>query len=114
MSASKLLLRGGRVIDPAQGLDGAYDVLLGDGRVEAVGAGLSADGATVRDVAGLLVLPGLIDVHVHCFRGLRATAADPDPLGITRGGTTGGETGPAGAGPFPLFPAPALTPPPPP
>ena len=103
MSAAKLLLRGGRVIDPAQGLDGAYDVLLGDGRVEAVGAGVSADGATVRDVTGLLVLPGLIDVHVHCFRGLRTTAADPDLLGISRGVTTVVDTGTAGCSTFPLF-----------
>ena len=65
---SPLLLRGGRVIDPAQGLDDVLDVRLRDGRVDAVGPALAADGAEVIDCAGLLVLPGLIDVHVHCFK----------------------------------------------
>ena len=99
MSASKLLLRGGRVIDPAQGLDGAYDVLRR--RRPGRGGGHGAGGRR-RDrarLAGLLVLPGLIDVHVHCFRGLRATAADPDLLGITRGVTTVVDAGTSGAAP---------------
>lgn len=61
-----LLLRGGRVIDPAQGLDGPADVLLADGRVAAVGAGLAApEGARVVDCGGLVVAPGFIDLHVH-------------------------------------------------
>ncbi len=61
-----VLLRGGRVIDPSSDLDGVADVLLIDGRVAAVGRGVGApDGADVRDVAGLIGCPGLIDVHVH-------------------------------------------------
>ncbi len=103
MSATALLLRGGRVIDPAQGLDGQADVLVRDGRIVAVGPGLPHDGATEMDVRGLLVLPGLIDVHVHCFRGLRATAADPDLLGVSRGVTTVVDTGTSGCSTFPLF-----------
>ena len=61
-----LFLRGGRVVDPSQGLDGVADVLLLEGRVEAQGKGLSApDEARVVDCSGLIVMPGLVDVHVH-------------------------------------------------
>jgi dihydroorotase len=62
---SKLLIKGGRVIDPASGLDGIRDVLLDNGKVQAVGQRLKAKVAKVIDAKGLLVLPGLIDMHVH-------------------------------------------------
>jgi dihydroorotase len=62
---SRLLLKGGRVVDPSQGLDGPADVLLADGRVAEVGAKLAARGAEVLDLAGLVVCPGFIDLHVH-------------------------------------------------
>lgn len=62
----KTLLRGGRVVDPSQKLDRVTDVLLADGRVAALGDGLDApEGAEVVDCTGLVVTPGLIDVHVH-------------------------------------------------
>src|SRR3989442_4744682 len=61
-----LLLRGGRVIDPSRGYDQTADVLIQDGKVAAVGSGLGTpDGVEVRDVAGRIVAPGLVDVHVH-------------------------------------------------
>ncbi|HEX9106473.1 MAG TPA: amidohydrolase family protein, partial [Longimicrobiales bacterium] len=61
-----LLLQGGRVVDPGQGLDAVLDVLLVDGVVARVGRALPApEGAYVRVVEGLVVCPGLIDVHVH-------------------------------------------------
>ncbi|MBX6362270.1 MAG: dihydroorotase [Gemmatimonadetes bacterium] len=61
-----LLLRGGRVIDPGRGLDEVLDVLLADGVVARIGRDLEApEGADVRDAGGLVVAPGLIDVHVH-------------------------------------------------
>ena len=60
-----LLVRGGRVVDPAAGRDGAFDLLLRGGVVVAVGSRLSADGAKVLDAAGLLVFPGFIDLHAH-------------------------------------------------
>lgn len=61
-----LLLRGGRVIDPSTGRDEVADVLLREGSVAAVGTGLGVpDGAEIRDVAGRIVCPGLIDLHVH-------------------------------------------------
>src|SRR6478672_10429259 len=62
----KLLLKGGRVIDPAGQRDGAFDVLIEDGRILRVARDLPVDGADVLEVPrGGLVVPGLIDMHVH-------------------------------------------------
>jgi dihydroorotase len=60
-----LLVKGGRVIDPASKHDAVADVLIRDGKVEAVGAGLKADGVPVFDATGAIVAPGFIDMHVH-------------------------------------------------
>jgi dihydroorotase len=62
----KLLLKGGRVVDPANGVDGMLDVLVTDGKIVRVGRGIPVDGATVFEVPrGGIVAPGLIDIHVH-------------------------------------------------
>jgi dihydroorotase len=63
----KRLLRGGRVVDPLQGLDAVTDVLIEDGHVAAVGRGLDARGdVEVVDVpGGCVVCPGFVDMHVH-------------------------------------------------
>ncbi|MDQ3167075.1 MAG: dihydroorotase, partial [Chloroflexota bacterium] len=55
----------GHVVYPASGVDGPADVLIEDGQISDVGQGLARAGATVFDAAGCLVLPGLIDMHVH-------------------------------------------------
>ncbi|MFF3669350.1 amidohydrolase family protein [Microtetraspora malaysiensis] len=60
-----ILLRGGRVIDPAAGIDRVADVAVAGGKVEAVGPDLAGHAATVIDVAGRYVIPGLVDLHVH-------------------------------------------------
>ncbi len=61
-----LVIRHGRVVDPANGLDAVQDVLIVDGAVKQIGPKLAApDGATVVDATGKVVCPGFIDVHVH-------------------------------------------------
>jgi dihydroorotase len=62
----RLLIKGGRVVDPANGRDGEFDVLVENGRVARVAKGIAADGAHVMEVRpGWIVAPGLIDMHVH-------------------------------------------------
>jgi dihydroorotase len=63
---AKLIVKGGRVIDPATGVDGMFDVLIEDGAIAKVGADLPVDGAEVFEVPrGGIVAPGFIDIHVH-------------------------------------------------
>jgi len=60
-----LLIRSGRVVDPASGTDGVLDILIRGSRVEAIRPNIDAPGADVIDAAGLVVAPGFIDLHVH-------------------------------------------------
>jgi dihydroorotase len=60
-----LLIKNGRVIDPASGRDSVSDVWIADGVIRAVGVNLDAPGAGVFDATGLIVAPGFIDMHVH-------------------------------------------------
>ncbi|MGH2539424.1 MAG: amidohydrolase family protein, partial [Actinomycetota bacterium] len=59
------MFHGARVVDPATGRDGEADVLVADGRVEAVGSGLDPSGAEVIKCAGHVLAPGLVDLHTH-------------------------------------------------
>jgi len=62
----KMLLKGGRVVDPASSRDGEFDVLIQDGKIARIGKSLPVDGADVFEVkSGWIVAPGLIDIHVH-------------------------------------------------
>jgi dihydroorotase len=62
---ARLLIKNGRVIDPASGHDGVADVWIEDGVIQGVGTKLTAEGAEVIDATGLIVAPGFIDMHVH-------------------------------------------------
>ena len=62
--SNEILLKGGRVLDPAQDIDRTTDVLISDNRIRAVGDALSVSPeANVLDVSGKVVCPGFIDVH---------------------------------------------------
>jgi dihydroorotase len=65
MPMPALLIKNGRVIDPASRHDAVADVWIEDGLVKGVGANLSPAGAQVFDATGLIVAPGFIDMHVH-------------------------------------------------
>ena len=89
--SESILIRGGRLIDPANGIDGQLDLLLEDGRVAAIGEGLDAQGARVIDAAGRVVAPGFIDMHCH----LRDPGLEykEDIVSGTRAAARGGFTG---------------------
>src|SRR6478672_2129775 len=66
MAGDRMLIHGGRLIDPSQELDGALDLLIEDGRVVRIAGGIEKPkDAETFDAAGLVVAPGLIDIHVH-------------------------------------------------
>ena len=96
-----LILRGGRVIDPAQKIDGVMDVAFADRKVARVGPNLPADGATeIRDVSGMIVVPGLIDLHTHVYWGGTSLGIDAEDFCRRSGVTTAIDTGSAGPGNF--------------
>ncbi len=96
-----LILRGGRVIDPSQSLDRVCDVGFSKGKVAAVGETLKSDASTVvRDVTGLIVAPGLIDLHTHVYWGGTSLGIDAEDFCRTSGVTTAVDTGSAGPGNF--------------
>ena len=102
--AYDLILRGGRVIDPSQKLDAVSDVAFAGGKVARVGQKLEAGPHTdVRDVAGLIVTPGLIDLHTHVYWGGTSLGIDAEQFCRTSGVTTAIDTGSAGPGNFAGF-----------
>jgi dihydroorotase len=62
---AKLLIKNGRVIDPASRIDRVADVLIEDGRIAGAGENMEAPGAEIFDASGMIVAPGFIDMHVH-------------------------------------------------
>ncbi|MGJ4889409.1 amidohydrolase/deacetylase family metallohydrolase [Bradyrhizobium sp. HKCCYLS3077] len=85
-----LLLRGGRVIDPASGVDGLRDVAIRDGRIAAVQSDILPSSAKdVVDVTGQLVLPGLIDTHAHVYQYVTGRfGMNADMVGVQSGVTS--------------------------
>ena len=92
-----LVLTGGTLLDPGQGIHGRRDVAFKDGLVAAVAERIEAgpDVATV-DVTGKLITPGLIDIHGHFYHGGNGSAVHPDQNCLSAGTTTGVDAGSAG------------------
>jgi len=93
------LLKGGRVVDPANGIDGVFDVAVGEGRIRAVEQGIPCrDARTVIELGGRIVTPGLIDAHCHPVLHFTDHAVHPDEAGANAGVllvNDGGSAGPA-------------------
>jgi dihydroorotase len=98
-----VLLRGGRIIDPASQRDEVGDVLIEDDLIVAVAPHIHAPpGAQVIDVQRLVVTPGLIDLHVHVYPGLGDFCLPPDQVGVDSGVPTVVDAGTSGAATFGL------------
>lgn len=98
-----LVLKGGRVIDPRNGIDGKMDVAIKGGSIAAVGASIDAGTAKVRDVAGAIVSPGLIDIHTHVYHKATSLSVDPGFIARRSACTTLVDAGSAGAGNYDGF-----------
>ena len=86
------------MVDPSQGLNGHRDIALTGGKVAAVEDSIPADQAKeVLDANGLIVTPGLIDLHVHAYWGACTYGVDPDVSNLANGVTTALDAGSAGA-----------------
>ena len=78
-----LVLKGGTVIDPAQGLNGALDVAIENGTIAAVVPDIArTDTKRVIDIPNRIVTPGLIDLHTHVFDGVAGNGVNPDLAGV--------------------------------
>ena len=97
------LVRGGLVIDPAQGLAAERDVAITDGRIVQVAEVVTEPARRTIDAQGMIVTPGLVDIHVHVYPGVPTLGIDPDLVGVARGVTTLVDAGSSGATTFPAF-----------
>lgn len=95
-----LIVTGGRIVDPANGRDEIGDIAFADGKVAEIGRNLSRTGAETADVAGKLVIPGLIDLHTHVYWGGTSLGVDATEIAKKSGTTTFVDAGSSGPGNF--------------
>src|SRR5438552_6455723 len=98
MAKFDLIVRGGRVIDPASGIDGAHDVAVKDGTIAQVASRIGGTAARTVDARNQLVIPGMIDTHAHVYQHVTGDfGMNPDEVGVRSGVTTLVDQGGAGA-----------------
>ncbi|MGH3304930.1 MAG: amidohydrolase/deacetylase family metallohydrolase, partial [Streptosporangiaceae bacterium] len=108
-----LLIKGGHVLDPGQGLDGTLDIAITGGKISQIAADIpAAEAARVLEVRGQgrHVVPGLIDMHTHVANGAITEGVgmgncDPDAIGVHSGVTTVSDCGSVGVANLGVFPA---------
>ena len=108
-----LLIKGGHVLDPGQGLDGTLDIAISGGKISQIAADIpAAEAARVLEIrgAGRHVVPGLIDIHTHVANGAITEGVgmgncDPDVIGVHSGVTTVADCGSVGVANLGVFPA---------
>jgi dihydroorotase len=99
-----LLIKGGRVIDPSQGLEAELDVAVRGGKIASVATEIpERQAGQVIRAQGKIVTPGLIDVHTHVFPYVGPYGIEPDPYCVRRGATSVIDAGTSGAFTFPAF-----------
>lgn len=103
MSLPGIVIAGGRVIDPAQGIDEIRDLRISDGVIAAGDGGLTQADSEVFDASGLLVMPGLMDIHTHFFYGMTSMAVDPRTAFGEAGITAAVDAGTSGSANFTNF-----------
>jgi dihydroorotase len=101
MHEPDLIVAGGRVIDPQSGLDTTADIAIADGKIVEIGKDLArSETVSVRDASGMIVVPGLIDIHTHIYHKATAYGVAPEPVAKRSGTVTMVDAGSAGAGNF--------------
>jgi len=106
-----LLIKGGRIIDPSQGIDAVRDVAISRGRIQGIGEYPEASAHRVLRLHGEIVAPGLIDLHAHVIHKFSHLGVNPDeqlPKGVTTV-VDAGTLGPANFGVFELVARSAIT-----
>ena len=84
-----IVVKDGTVIDPSQDIHEPMDVAISEGKIVDVRKGINASNARyVVDASGMIVTPGLVDIHVHCCYGIAHLAVDPDLICLAKGTTT--------------------------
>jgi dihydroorotase len=97
-----LLIRGGRVIDPSQRLSEERDIAISGHQVAQLAPRIDeSEARRVLNARGMIVTPGLIDIHVHVYDGVAPLGIPADPTCIAKGVTTAVDAGSAGAHTFP-------------
>lgn len=109
-AGADLILKGGRVLDPAQNIDAIMDVAIRGDRIVQLSPSIAPGKAQVVDVSGAVVTPGLIDLHVHVYRHVTDFGLPTDDAGINSGCTTIVDQGSCGAWTFDGFKAIAIDP----
>ena len=101
MNANATLIRNGQVYDGTGAEAQRVDVRIANGVIQEIGPDLPSQGETIVDATGLLVCPGLIDLHVHVFSGVGLYSIDPVEAGLRTGVTSMLDTGTAGSLTYP-------------
>lgn len=96
-----LVIDGARVVDPARGIDDRLGVNITGTQITALGG--EGQAAETIDAGGLVLVPGLVDLHTHLYHGVSHYGIDPDAHCLRRGVTTAVDAGSAGAQTFPGF-----------
>ncbi len=99
-----LLLKGGSLVDPSRGLSGVHDIAIEQGMIARIAPKIPGEEARrVIEAHGLIVTPGLIDLHAHVFEGFTRFGVNPDIAGVHAGVTTIVDAGSSGSATFEGF-----------